>query len=503
MKRLRDSRLITVLIIAIAGFAAVSRMTGTAELGYFMLDEERDAFLVRRLLVDHRPLLVGGVIPGGINVGPLFFYLSAIPYALTNLNPIGPAYGAGVIGVIGVIGVYLIGKKLFGNKVGLVAMVFSAFSILNVIYQRPWWPLTFSQLVTLVVYLTLFNISNCQKRFDVSKHRTRWVMFLAGALVVGAQSDPSALSLIPLSVIWLWWNRERIKLGKGNILKGIGLFLLAHLTWLIFEFRHNFLSTRAVINLLTGDKTSGFSIGGPVAVLKSLTGLLYRLLFITGPLDVTKQINPAETFISQRLSGVWWLGAVFLLLTLETWTILGILGKSLARKIIAIHFLISLGGILIYTSLFPGYVHEWLWQFMFPAFFLIFADILIRLGRKKMWMVLGILGVWGIWQIFLFTKLGNMAGLGNKLEIVREARADIIGKPYELQSDGELRYGGWRYLFTIGGEAPVKSYMDYVYQGWVYPASGMKPEAVAVINNPADNIPSFYLKEGVDKGSYD
>lgn len=86
------------MFIGVGIFIAVLRLLKVDELGYFMLDEERDAFLVRRMLVDRRPLLIGGAIPGGINVGPLFFYISAIPYYFSLLNPIGPAYAAGVVG---------------------------------------------------------------------------------------------------------------------------------------------------------------------------------------------------------------------------------------------------------------------------------------------------------------------------------------------------------------------------------------------------------------------
>jgi len=94
MKRFFDSHFFIVVIILF--LAIFIRFNRVSELGYFMMDEERDGFLVSRMLVDHRPLLIGGSIPGGINVGPMFFYISAIPYYLSRLNPIGAAYAAGL-----------------------------------------------------------------------------------------------------------------------------------------------------------------------------------------------------------------------------------------------------------------------------------------------------------------------------------------------------------------------------------------------------------------------
>ena len=79
-----------------------------------------------------------------------------------------------------------------------------------------------------------------------------WPLILVGALIIGAQSDPSTLSLIPLSVIWLWWKRKQIKLSKKLVVGAIGLFLLAHATWFVFELRHDFLNTRAAVGLFSG-----------------------------------------------------------------------------------------------------------------------------------------------------------------------------------------------------------------------------------------------------------
>ena len=494
------------IFILIAG---AIRLWKIPEFGYFMLDEERDAFLVRRMLVDHRPLLIGGAIPGGINVGPLFFYISAIPYALSNLSPVGPAYAAAVVGVLSVLAVYFIGRKLFDERTAILATVFSGFSLLNIIYHRPWWPLTMSQLVVLVVYFALLKL--VIKRSDLAE-QGRTLTLLVFALIVGAQSDPSTLSLIPLSIIWLWWKRKQIKLPVKLVVIMIGIFLLAHTTWFVFELRHDFLNTRAAVGLFSNvfkGPTLAYAKVGPFQTLQMTSAMLYRLFIPTGALDVTKQISPAEEFLRPRLEGVWWPGAWGLLIGIFiyiSWALKGLTlriqgetfaDKLTARRILSLHFFISLTGILIYTFAFPGYVHEWMWAFMFPAFFLMMADILFKLFYKarpwvnKAWPLL--ICIWIVWQLSLLTHLTNTAGLGAKLKIVQEAQAQIVGRPYELRSEGSssLRYGGWRYLFTLYGNPPVKSYMDYVYQNWLYPEIEEKPEVVLTILNN-ENIKTEY-----------
>lgn len=468
-----------------------------------MMDEERDGFLVRRMLVDRRPLLIGGAIPGGINVGPLFFYISAIPYALSNLNPIGPAYAAALVGILTVIAVYFIGRKLFDEKVAILATIFSGFSLLNIIYHRPWWPLTMSQMVTMVAYLALFKLCKGPVRQSAGRALIKWPMILVGALIVGAQSDPSTLSLIPLSVIWLWWKRKQTNLSKKLVFTMVGFFILAHATWITFEFRHDFLNTRAAAGLFKGLAFTSAKARPyePNQTFRMTSGMLYRLFIPTGLLDVTKQISPAEEFLRPRFQEIWWPGAYILLLVVGYYVIRSFKGKE-GRQLLALHFLISLSGILIYTSAFPGYVHEWMWAFMFPAFFLIAGDGFIWLFYKvRPWvtkagplLTLSVC-VWAIWQLTLFSRLTNIAGLSSKLKIVQEAQSQIAGRPYELRSEGEggLRYGGWRYLFTLYGDPPVKSYMDYVYEDWLYPKVTVKPEIVVRVINGVDGNLGFEI----------
>jgi hypothetical protein len=524
---MKPNYLYKLLLILIFAAGAV-RFWKIPELGYFMMDEERDAFLVRRMLVDRRPLLIGGSIPGGINVGPLFFYISAIPFAMSGLNPLGPAWAAAAIGIIGVIGVFVVGKELFGRRVGLLAAVFAGFSLVNIVYQRPWWPLTLSQLVTLVAYLALWNLIRSDPAQRGRTFKTRWMFVLVGALIVGAQSDPSTLSLIPLSIFWLWRHKGRIKLTGKHYLAAAGLFVLAHTTWFIFELRHDFLNMRVFAGLFSSlfqGPTLAYAKVGPYRILETTVAAVYRLFIPTGPLDVTKQISPAPEFLVARMDGIWWpaawagllvissyiIGSLVNLRFLKTGAVASKVKKNLeaenqnsfiARRILSVHFLISLMGILVYTTVFPGYVHEWMWFFMFPAFFLMAADIMILFSKKVQPyrvapFVAATVVVWVVWQFSLFLKLDNAAGLGKKLAVVKAAQAEIAGRPYELRSEGEeaLRYGGWRYLFTLHGDPPVKSYMDYVYQGWVYPKSEVKPEVVVYIRNNLENWPDFTISE--------
>lgn len=88
--------------------------------------------------------------------------------------------------------------------------------------------------------------------------------------------------------------------------------------------------------------------------------------------------------------------------------------------------------------------------------------------------------------------------------MVQAVNREINDRPYELRSDGDpetgnecFRYGGWRYLFSLTSNPPVKSYMDYVYEGWVYKNLSVRPSTVVFIANPVNENPSAIVK-GVD-----
>ena len=280
-----------------------------------------------------------------------------------------------------------------------------------------------------------------------------------------------------------------------------GLFVLAHTTWVAFEFRHDFLNTRVMarlfLNVFKGPTLADVKVG-PYRIFEMTAATVYRLFIPTGFLDVTKQISPAEEFLNARMNGVWWPAGWGVLLVIGSYIIGSLVGQPkikqespgrTARRLLATHFLVSLVGILAYTMMFPGYVHEWMWFFMFPGFFLMAANTsFVVFNKVRPWVPkVGplLIAGWAVWQMSLFLKLDNVAGLGRKLAVVKAAQQEIAGRPYELRSEGEggLRYGGWRYLFTLYGAPPVKSYMDYVYEEWLYPKNEAGPEVILTILN--------------------
>src|SRR3990167_4360712 len=116
------------ILIIIIGLAAFLRFYQLPDWFYFMIDEERDAFIIRRILVEHRPVLIGGALPGGIYVGPAFYYLSALIMFISKLNPLGEAVFASLLGIFSVWLVYQVGRSMFSRQVGLFSSLIYALS---------------------------------------------------------------------------------------------------------------------------------------------------------------------------------------------------------------------------------------------------------------------------------------------------------------------------------------------------------------------------------------
>ena len=183
------------LPVAILGAAIWLRFDNLTNLLYFMIDEERYSFLMKRLYLDHKLMLVGVAIPGGIYLGPAYFYFSGLLQLMFGFNPAMMGAVASGAGVVSTLGVYLLTKKWLGKLAATVAMAFYALSYLIVIYNRIYWTLTWSSLAAIVTYWGLWQIITAKKY---------WYLYLmTGVFILGSQSDASYFSLMVTTIIIL------------------------------------------------------------------------------------------------------------------------------------------------------------------------------------------------------------------------------------------------------------------------------------------------------------
>jgi len=104
MKKIRswikENRLEAVILTSIVLLAAFFRLYRVSEYMTFLGDEGRDVIIVRRLLTNFDPILIGpGTSIGNMYLGPIYYYLMAPFLLLANFSPVGPAVFIALLGV--------------------------------------------------------------------------------------------------------------------------------------------------------------------------------------------------------------------------------------------------------------------------------------------------------------------------------------------------------------------------------------------------------------------
>ncbi len=244
--------LISLLIILTIG--AVLRLYKIDQYMTFLGDEGRDAIIVRRLLVEGHPPLIGpGTSIGQMYLGPLYYYLMAPALLLANFSPVGPAVQIAILGVITIAFVWWVGREWFSKSAGLIAAGLFAISPTVIIYARSSWN------PNIMPFFALLSIYSIWKVWKGSEFK--WLVVLGIAFAFTLQSHYLGLLLAP--TIFLFWFItfknlgliENWKLKIGNFVKnsllGYGLFLLLMSPLLLFDMRHGWLNSQAIYKFFT------------------------------------------------------------------------------------------------------------------------------------------------------------------------------------------------------------------------------------------------------------
>ena len=477
-----------IILAAILILAALLRFYRLPDWLYFTIDEERDAFIMRRILVEHRPVLIGGSIPGGLYIGPGFYYLSAIVMFFSGLNPIGEGVVASLLGVISVYLIYKVGKLLFSRQTALFSSLFYATSYLIVVYNRIYWPLVLAPVIAIISYYSLIM---------VKRKKWKFVFVLTAVAIIGAQSDPSNFSTLLLMVIF--WIYYKLPLNK-SVKRGIALFFLSHLSLVLFDLRHNFLNTRALVNFFSfGKQTGSFSLASSFAGLKIIPQVIARTLAISGPLNISQQINPCDQYQQARTNinpAAWWLAISTLVFFVFNWFKNK---RHLGYKLIGTHLAIAVLGVIFYNIFFPGYTNEWFFYVLFPAFSLIIGLALTALWRRSKIICLLLVSSFIIINLHSLVNTSNDFGFKQKSQAIKYAINQVGDKPFYLDSLGSCHsYQGARYLFWLYGREPTASYMDPVYGDWLYPHPGLDREdlslKVVLVSQADQESQEFYRR---------
>lgn len=289
----REATLLALILLT----GAFLRLYRIDEYMTFLGDEGRDVIVVRRLLVNADPILIGpGTSIGDMYLGPLYYYMMAPALLLAGFSPVGPAVQIALLGVATTFFIWRIGREWFpgvtpgqASVSGLVAAALYAISPTVIIYSRSSWNpniMPFFALLCIYAIWRVWQWPSYAKSYggfpEAFREGGKWLIVAGVSFAFVLQSHYLGLLLAPV-ILFFWFLtvlRLRVTGYVFNIIKnpqhttrnrltdkqtrsfikysvvGLGLFLLLMSPLVIFDARHGWRNFASVKKFFTERQTT-------------------------------------------------------------------------------------------------------------------------------------------------------------------------------------------------------------------------------------------------------
>lgn len=443
---LKKTTIFFLLIMVVATFLRLYRFEMYLE---FLDDQGRDALIIKKMLIDHTPTLLGpGTSVGKMYLGPLYYY-AMIPFlAMTYPEPTGPAYAMAVFGILTVALLYVWGRTLIGDRAALIATLLYAVSPIIVRLSRFSWQPNPAPLVGLVMMWLTYQAVYHKKTWY-------WVGIALCFAVLSQLHYVALLSAIPSGILLaydMWRNRLKKNMffqwfGIGVL--SLGIFLISAVPLVVFDIRHDHLILKGFQEFFAEQQRPS-SI--TTRIWRAFTDLHGRSMFMTAEVyGFSKELRWVNTGIVILLSSL----GIFL--TKRKQTLFGV-------KLVVLWVVSSVIGL----SLYPDTIYSHYVAFLFPASFLLLGIIIDWFMSKftyvKFTLLAGclFLAAYNI-QSLPFWEV-NPGGYREMRRVAMEVAKEVQhGERYNialLNSNREYRGMKYRYFFSITPNRPQSEY-DY------------------------------------------
>jgi|CXWL01.1.fsa_nt_gi hypothetical protein len=391
----------------------------------FEYDREGNYYAAKSIVVDHKFTLIGPAVHASIYLGPWGHYAQVPFFVALKGDPIYGAYLIATVNFTVFLLIYLFLKKVTHSQ--LVAMCAALV-----------WVSSANRLNGLVTFVPLFSMTFLllYEKFIREKN----IILLSLLTLVWSFSLNFHPQMILLAPIWLYGvilflaGNRKSWLKSGIIL--LITLLIPVLPVIIFDFRHNFLISGAVMKFLSGETAVPTRSG--VSHFRLLYSLRQFSLPIVLPLDWLNH-NPPFSVLLLSLGGLF---------------------VSLKKNFIYL-LLISIGSILMMSTYqqktWPEYYH-------YLGGLSLFLLLFIGAGKSRLlkYVFLG-LSLFIIWSNYLF--LNNYAepySYFYKRQVILYMLEK--NKPYDkMNIENDFRFGDGL------GFGPIREY--YEKQDGLYPPS--------------------------------
>lgn len=272
----------------------------------FGWDEERDALVIKKILVEKSPTLIGPRVlgPQGFFLGPYFTYLLTPFYFLTKLHPSAIIFFIIVYNLAFFFLTFLVLTRFFNLPTALIfLLIWALHPTLIDIDQIAWNPLL----------VPLIAVTSWALLFRVLKKPT-WRAWLGVGILIGLGINFhfQLIFLLPFALVFLLFRRKNLIKKLGSFFAGV---VICFLPLLLFDLRHSFLNLKLLLGFLRGEEGGNFLAWLPVwrNVTLGLTGFNLSWLPIAFYLSVLilalwtwrREKKPAFRLFFSAFSVIW------------------------------------------------------------------------------------------------------------------------------------------------------------------------------------------------------
>jgi hypothetical protein len=213
---------------AILALGALVRLSGL-DIGWFLQDQVRDAVAAQGILSGRDFPLVGPHAAMGTVqlVGPLYYYLVAVPYGFSTNPVVGVAF-LNLLGVLSIYFTYLLGKEMFGAPVGLIAAALYAVFPMAVLSGKALWNPGF-----IPFFATLFLLALWRFLVGGRPWALALILFFLGVLLQIHMSGAIFVLLLPAALLLY-----RPPLRRWPLITGLLGIALLYIPYVLFEVQH-------------------------------------------------------------------------------------------------------------------------------------------------------------------------------------------------------------------------------------------------------------------------
>lgn len=225
------------ILILLTGF--ILRIYHGVELMGFGHDSDVISWVIKDILINHHPRLIGQETSfQGVYIGPLFYYLLAPFYFIFNMNPEAGVYLSALLGVFNIFSFYYIFSKIFNKRLGILAAFFYSISHFTLMNDRGIVP-TMTMIVWTVWYFYAHELI-------LKKNQTKAYILLGLLIGLIWHINLALVLLLPSFILTVTFSKNKPNLK--SFICGICVLMLSLSPLILFELRNNFPQTKSLIN---------------------------------------------------------------------------------------------------------------------------------------------------------------------------------------------------------------------------------------------------------------